>query len=270
MSGGGSRLIAATARHLGSATPLISFPRTGGGDWKIWSRFLAVGGANVYDIGNICGTCEFWFRRLPAPADPLDLDEIRERVDGGLDAADGAVVESFGRLLERGAYRIALFRLQPVRVAPGSADDYFSCEQPSSWGRRIGDEVTDPQTPYYRVRRESGLTDPWGKDRTFEFLVPLQPEDRLDSRRIDAVEARLASGARPTAVAVGILDNKQYYDSESGHWCLAHYLMDGHHKVAAAARCGKPITLLSFIATERGIAAPESLDAFLERYPRGE
>lgn len=41
------------------------------------------------------------------------------------------------------------------------------------------------------------------------------------------------------------------------HWCLAHYLLDGHPKVYAAASADAPVGLLSFLAVCQSIAEPE-------------
>ena len=42
--------------------------------------------------------------------------------------------------------------------------------------------------------------------------------------------------------------------------CLAHYLLDGHHKVFAANKAGLPITLLAFLAVEQGISSAEQIE----------
>jgi len=47
------------------------------------------------------------------------------------------------------------------------------------------------------------------------------------------------------------------------HWCLAHYLLDGHHKTRAASLVVKPITLLSFLATAESVATEENGDHLL-------
>ncbi len=88
----------------------------------------------------------------------------------------------------------------------------------------------------------------------------------LDEQRIAYFRDQLTLGVRPTAIAVSVLDIKQYYDSDVAHWCLAHYLLDGHHKIAAAAETGCPITLLSFVTSDHGISAPENIDKLLNRY----
>ena len=45
------------------------------------------------------------------------------------------------------------------------------------------------------------------------------------------------------------------------HWCLATYLLDGHHKVAAAARSNRSLDLLTFIARDASVAAEQDIDA---------
>ncbi len=41
------------------------------------------------------------------------------------------------------------------------------------------------------------------------------------------------------------------------HWALTHFLLDGHHKMEAAAREGRPLRLLSLLAVEASLATPE-------------
>jgi hypothetical protein len=48
---------------------------------------------------------------------------------------------------------------------------------------------------------------------------------------------------------------EDYYE----HWVLTHFLLDGHHKIEAAASAGRPIRLLSFVNERISIAAPEDL-----------
>ena len=52
-------------------------------------------------------------------------------------------------------------------------------------------------------------------------------------------------------------------DHGTDHWCLAHYLLDGHHKIAAAARRQQPVTLVAFVAVEQGISTEAEANAAL-------
>ncbi len=98
----------------------------------------------------------------------------------------------------------------------------------------------------------------------FEFIVPMFPKRYLNEKTIHAYEAILSQQTIPTALAVSILDVKGPAtltgDPEiTTHWCLAHYLLDGHHKTYAAAKAGKSISLLSFLAVEKGISSPAQI-----------
>ena len=54
------------------------------------------------------------------------------------------------------------------------------------------------------------------------------------------------------------------------HWCLAHYLLDGHHKTYAAYLAEKPITLLTFLTTVESVATEENVARVLEVLASGE
>jgi hypothetical protein len=93
------------------------------------------------------------------------------------------------------------------------------------------------------------------------------PEASLDPDRIAFYAEALREGRRPTAVALSVLDVKGPADDGVDHWCLAHYLVDGHHKVAAAAYIQKEITLIAFIALDHGVASEAQVRADIETFP---
>ena len=45
----------------------------------------------------------------------------------------------------------------------------------------------------------------------------------------------------------------------TSHWCLAHYLIDGHHKAYTAAISDKPLTLVSFLSMNQGISSEDEI-----------
>ncbi len=82
------------------------------------------------------------------------------------------------------------------------------------------------------------------------------PQTWLDKTRLEYYENEISKGTIPTAICLTVLDIKApavWNNNEQPqfvrHWCLAHYILDGHHKLYAAAKAGKPINLLSFLAT---------------------
>lgn len=254
-------LVASAPRRIAGEHPLINFPRRDDGHLKSWWRYLNVRGEPLFEVGTSCGTCQFWFQRLEPGVGPLDVDAVSGILADGLHALDEAAVEPFARILPEGDYQVALIRLVPERIAQRTPEDYFHNEQTADWRYTEEEDWIDLGTDYYRPAGRGGFA--VGGDLGFEFVIPMQRPESLDEARIAFFAERLTGGAAPTAVAVGLLDIKQHYASEVAHWCLGHFLLDGHHKVEAAARAGRPITLLSFIAHAAGLSLPEHVDRML-------
>jgi hypothetical protein len=87
-------------------------------------------------------------------------------------------------------------------------------------------------------------------------MVPPTWNDRA---RVQQYGQALESDSLPTAVAVSTLEISQpavadessdYYQ----HWALIHFLLDGHHKLEAAARTGRPLQLLALVAVDASLA----------------
>lgn len=165
-------------------------------------------------------------------------------------------------MLPNANYRATLLKISAQLVRPGENNDDFVKEQIELWGvDRFWNLAHDPRSEYYRTDAR-----PLGDRRElFEFLVPLVPTNWLDADTVTKYEERIADGEQPTALAIATLDVKQPADWEGDpaiteHWCLAHYMLDGHHKTLAAARVGRPITLLSFLAVDESIASHEDFE----------
>jgi hypothetical protein len=95
-------------------------------------------------------------------------------------------------------------------------------------------------------------------------MVPPAWNDRDRVAEYSVAEA----GEPGTAVAYSLLDALQpamgeaddYYE----HWVLTHFLLDGHHKIEAAARDGRPVRLLSLLDERISIASPKELTTMVE------
>jgi hypothetical protein len=80
--------------------------------------------------------------------------------------------------------------------------------------------------------------------------------------------AALRTGRVPTALALSVLDVKQPADWEgepevTEHSVLAHYLLDGHRRINAAAREGLPTRLLALLALDLCGASEEQVERLL-------
>ena len=259
---------------LGSDSPRLRFGEAAKPE-AAWAggRLMLVDENPAYELSFPCGTCQFLFRRLACSHDTLSIDDLRGRLAHGLDTVDLDVVASFGQLLGRGTYLPLLMTVEPRLVAPGEPGDYFAEEEFVTWGAGwYGKAPEDPGTSYYRtfetrVAPEAHL---------YEFVVPMLPPARDDPATLAKYAGLLASSSAPTAVAVSVLDvcapavapdGTDWYE----HWGLTHFLLDGHHKVHAAAEAGQPVQLLSLLSVDASLAAPEQVSRVpeLRERPRG-
>ena len=242
----------------GSKSPL-GFATKGEGTWKVWDRFITIEGKDAYHIGNVCGTCSFFFQRLAGANQSLNPRAFQDQLTSGLSTLTEAQGKILSELLPDGNYEASLLFRVPRLVTPGGADDYFCLEQPELWGTDgFWGLPHDPRTKYYR-----GADVPLGDGAClYEFLIPMFPDTWLDSKRVLEFEKYIGDGGRPTALAISVLDVKRpaYWDEAdtvTSHWCLAHYIIDGHHKLYAGSRIKRPVGLVSILALDQGISGAE-------------
>jgi hypothetical protein len=234
---------------LGVASPRIGI------DWKRQpSRYLTIDGIPACQIAYSCGTCGLVLRRQPgAPGGTASVTEVRDRLNAGLDGFDGQLIDAFSSQLPRGDYLVMLLEVKPRLVVPGSADDYFATDGPAGWRNEEFEYSVDPtNVSYYRLG--SGAVGE--HDELFEFVVPMTDPVNLDETTTTQY-AEVAS--HPTAVAFGLLDIEGPWFRRERHWGLFHFLLDGHHKTAAAAMAGRPLRLLTFVSASDSLAGDDEL-----------
>lgn len=154
-----------------------------------------------------------------------------------------------------------LLQVTPRLVTPVADDDYFAHEQVATWGvDSFWGLPENPRTPYYRTFE----TPVAANAHLYEFVVPMVPPTWNDRLRVQRHAAALAAGSLPAAVAVSTLDISQpaladgcsdYYE----HWALTHFLLDGHHKLEAAAVTGRPLQLLALVAIDASLAREDDI-----------
>jgi hypothetical protein len=261
-----SSLLAAATATSTSVESRIEFVTEGGGKWPAWDRFITLDGKKAYHIGNICGTCGFFFERLEGANDKVSPAELSKRLRNGITQLDADLLCKVAAALPTGVYRTLLLKCVPKRVMPSEPGDYFREEQVALWGVNSFRGLPHyTKTEYYRTHPIS-MTNSRG---LFEFIVPMFPKSFLHADAVGSYETSLSSGTTPTALALSVLDVKQPADWEGNpefneHWCLSHYLLDGHHKTLAASQLGLPISILSFLAVEKGVSTPEQVAEALQ------
>jgi hypothetical protein len=254
-------LAAGLPRQLGVSPSRLTFDREPGGPGTtLGRRILSLDVEPAFELSWWCGTCPFLFERLAGASDTLSIEALTDRLSVGLDDLDGEVIDTFASLLPPGRYLPLLLRVQPRGCIPSRPGDYFAEEQVSTWGlQSFWGLPESPRTAYYRTFETAIEADA----HLYEFVVPMTPLWNEESKVAEYAKILQASSA-PTAVAISTLDVCQPATDSSStdyyqHWGLTHFLLDGHHKMHAAADTGRPLRLLSLLSIDGSLATPEQV-----------
>jgi len=208
-------------------------------------------------IGGTCDTCGGWFSLVDKPFRPGTPEEISNRLGQGIKAIDPPLVESIMPLLPRGRYTVGLLRTAPFCHENDTDHWYRSrCVEREIWHRLPTDEDDNgaPVTAheYFERYRES------------EDILPHLPKGSIDWKQVRHYVEAMESGNRPTAMVISLGEMRHPGGGSLTYARLTHFVIDGHHKLYAAASIGKPLTLLSFFAHDHS-AIP--IDRFQTRHP---
>jgi len=234
------------------------------GQWA-GRRLLWQGSDPAFELSWWCGTCPLLFKRLEGATETVSLPGMQQTLNSGIENIDDGVLDAFAAILPGGSYVPMLLKVQPELVYPGRKGDYFSEEQVDTWGVSGFWGLPEyPQTPYYRTWQAP--VDPTA--HAFEFVVPMVPPTWNEPDRVEEYAQKLLNSSTPTAVAVSILDVCQpamdngtdYY----AHWGITHFLLDGHHKMQAAAEAKRPLQLLSLLSIEGSLAQGTDIERVVE------
>lgn len=230
-----------------------------------WSRTLHIDGKPAYNLGVICETCAFLFERLTGATQTFSVATLTQQLREGVTDLNAEVLQPLQPLLPPGKYEVLLLQVQPQLVVPNAAEDYFCQEQVHLWGIDAFWGLPHyPHTEYYRT-----LSKHIGNEQAlFEFVVPMVPHGWLHRDEVTAYQAALEQQQAPTAFALSYLDVKQpaMWEGEptiTKHWCLTHLLLDGHHKLYAAALARQPLTLIAFLNLSASVAQRTEIEELL-------
>lgn len=231
-------------------------------------RYLCVDEKRAYHLGFCCQTCSFLFERMSGANQAIQIEATAEALRAGITSLDEEIVRTIGAGIPEGEYCAVLAESPVTMVKPGEANDYFAKEQIALWGEdTFWCLPHDPRVPYFRA----GEQDIGESKRLFNFIAPMFPTQWLKMTTLAEYKMALETKASGTAVAVAILDvrgpadwNSELPPEPVEHWCLTHYLIDGHHKLNAASEMGKPLRLLSFINTTLGVCERTDIERVLD------
>lgn len=227
------------------------------------ARVLQLDGRDAFELSLWCGTCPFLFKRLEGANDHLSLETMQEHLAEGVADLDEDVIRAFAALLPSATYLPLLLTIEPRLINPSHPGDYFAEEQVATWGIDTFWGLPEyPHTPYYRTFETRVAEDA----HLYEFVVPMVPPSWNRAETVTDYRQRLDMSSTPTAVAVSTLDVcAPAVDDESSdwywHWGLSHFLLDGHHKLQAAAEEGTQLQLLSLLSIDASLADAEKVAA---------
>lgn len=228
-------------------------------------RLLVLDDRPAFELSLWCGTCPFLFERLEGASKTLSMGDMANRLAEGLDGIDEEIVGKFGSLLPRGEYVPLLLELRPRLVRPSDPDDYFSREQVETRGIDAFWGLPEyPRTPYYRTFE----TPVDAEAHLYEFVVPMVPPSWNDVAQVAVFAEHLDSSSKPTAVSVSTLDvcapavddGLDWY----AHWGLTHFLLDGHHKMQAAAERERPLRMLALPSVDGSLAGAQDISRIVD------
>jgi hypothetical protein len=238
---------------------------------------VLIRGERVFEFGCPCGTCGILFRKVSAPAHRVSDSEAFELL-GTLDSLPpDEMLRRLARILQPGSYHPAILEGTVRLVEPGAPDDYFA----SDVVRLSGPDYENPRTPYYRFGtefewgRRTGRTTSPHKALITAVIMPLHDPSQLDRERVAYWLRQGDAGTLLTAFAVAVIDNQSpamapadnSYSYEE-QFLFTNCLLDGHHRVQAAAESGRTVRILSLLARESSLVATDDISPVVSAYYR--
>jgi hypothetical protein len=191
-----------------------------------WWWYLDINGTPLYLIGNHCGTCSSIFKRVADINLPLAPGQLSDVLAKGISSISEEIEETVLTLLPMGNYLAGIIEIEPVYITHERSGMNVSCNADYFWMKQISASPERIET---------------------EIILPVVSNESLDQDRITDYSELMKQGAHPTAMALSLVDSR-CPAARMDEWILAHFLIDGHHKVMAASRLGLPISILSFLS----------------------
>jgi len=222
-----------------------------------WDRFITIDNDPIWHVGNVCGTCEFFFKTFTSEKQQV-IEQVRDSLNEGIDSIE-EIPGGLLKLLPNGEYIKMFFEVNPKLAGSSEMPDYFRTELIETWPLDDLDGTQNSDiSPYYRTVPRTVKK----SEAVFDFYIPQYDPALLDDERVEYYIEQLRKGEIPTVVSVSVLDIKgpalwpvdekgNNVESRYGtHWCFSNYILDGHHKMYASYKSGIPITILSFLSLE--------------------
>ncbi|MHB2026487.1 MAG: hypothetical protein ACYCPQ_07600 [Elusimicrobiota bacterium] len=226
------------------------------------SVFFELNGRRIFDIGNDCDTCHFWFRNIENPAAALSKKAANLpkaiQMPRPVDEAMVQEMTPLLELMEKGDYFV--FETEINLAGPYQHDDessYFfnsefmeiwDIEDPKEEGLLSGWEHYENQRPRL-FRHETDAI----MEKQYDFIIPLVPRASLKEEYVKLYQSMIAGGDRPRVLLYGFYQRGIPTSVKKGqmknlHSFFGGFVLDGHHKLAAYRRAGIPAPILTVLS----------------------
>jgi hypothetical protein len=225
---------------------------------------IKLGPETIYQMSIDTNTASFWFSHVQSRdgrpldvkiGDMLNADPMRQYESGEYYSVieDEELLSSFASLFPAHTPTkelcVSHCVIRPEYIAPSVESSVLESLSPSKLEeeRKIG--------CYRYILPPSSLSVvEYSSNLTCHILLPMQDPEKvgLNEERIKFYQDQMRQGMFPTAVGVGRLirkyrlGHKQYGATWRNQNIFVSMIVDGHHKLEAAARLGWPIGLLMF------------------------
>lgn len=206
---------------------------------------ISVRGASAVELTQETFQCFF---RCLGDTVPPDVSEALRRTlnDGDPPALDATTIAAAAAPLPAAVYDIVdttstVAAVRHTGLCINNPADYHSSSTPAdAFGVEVRAPGSTTRLGYGRDVPQPTATLLYRATLGELGLVLLPLTTASDLARIDHYKQRIAAGARPTALAYGCHANDR---------CAVAVVVDGHHKLAAAAATGSPVGLLVFLTS---------------------
>lgn len=210
----------------------IDLPPVRGGAWTRWSMALCVDGVPLYTLSSHCGTCASILVKVGdlGASLPVKLNELRQCVQAIAELTP-TVIQQLAPLLHplaSGHYLASLVDLAVERIDTPER----------SWLERRGGGW--PGTTHFQTIQTAVME----THTAFVIVAPSQSLEALNEEVISQYERHIQTGARPVTLVLSWLEDRDHSDGEWSERFLMALVLDGHHKLAAYARCNVPARIL--------------------------
>jgi len=248
--------------------------------------YLLVNGERIFEYGSPCGTCGIVFRKVRSPKNQISDPEAVQLLGDLNEVPSDQTLQRLARVLEPGTYHPIVIEGTIQYIEPGSPNDYFATDVVQLFGLEPPEnKPAGPWTPYYRFGTDGELIHPgsyYPEEHSYKSLVtaivmPLHDPSKLNRERVEYWKQQHENGMTLTAFAVSVVDHQRsmstHFESDSNYQygaqtLFSNCLLDGHHRIQAAAELGTKARILSLVSWKYSLIEEYLLPHVVRMYSR--